>query len=106
MLTLQQAIFSAAVILPLMVFMRITEVSGKLFKIDTANGTKQLIGIADPPAGYYWSGMAWDAGTRNLYGLASAAAGSRLYFIDPFTAAVTPIANVPVGSNRMAGHQQ
>ncbi|MEP6725282.1 MAG: S8 family serine peptidase, partial [Bacteroidota bacterium] len=75
----------------------ITQISNKLIKIDTATGGQQLIGIAAAPPGYQWSGMAWDPSTKNLYGLASAASGSSLCLIDPFTAAVTMVALVPVG---------
>jgi len=76
----------------------ITEGTGKLFKVDTATGAQQFVGMAVAPAGYYWSGLAWDLTTRSLFGLASAASGSRLCSIDPFTAAVTIVAVVPVGS--------
>ncbi len=76
----------------------ITQGSNKFFKIDTATGAQQLIGIANAPAGYDWSGMSWDASTKNLYGIASASSGSTLCIIDPFTAAVTLIAVIPVGA--------
>ncbi|HTE12188.1 MAG TPA: S8 family serine peptidase [Chitinophagaceae bacterium] len=75
----------------------LTQISDKLIKIDTATGVQQLIGIAPAPPGYQWSGMAWDPATKNLYGLAAAASGSSLCMIDPFTAAVTQVALVPVG---------
>lgn len=75
----------------------ITQINDKLFQVDTSTGIKQFIGIAAAPAGYDWSGMAWDPTTKNLYGLASAATGSSLCIIDPFTAAVTQVALVPVG---------
>src|SRR5204863_5636416 len=58
----------------------------------------RLIGIAPAPAGYSWSGLAWDAETKNIYAIATAASGSRLCTIDPLTASVTFVANVPVGA--------
>jgi len=78
-------------------FYAVTQISNELIKMDTATGTPHLIGIAVPPPGYQWSGMAWDPSTKNLYGLASAASGSSLCLIDPFTAKVTLVALVPVG---------
>lgn len=75
----------------------ITQLDNKLVTMDTATGALTPIGIAPAPAGYQWSGLAWDAATKNLYALASAASGSRLCIIDPFTAAVTAVAPVPVG---------
>ncbi len=75
----------------------VTQGTNKLIKADTATGAQQLIGIATAPAGFDWSGLAWDPVTKNLYGLASASSGSSLCIIDPFTAAVTAVAPVPVG---------
>jgi len=75
----------------------VTQISNKLITIDTATGVQKLIGIAVPPPGYQWSGMAWDPTTKNLYGLASANSGSSLCLIDPFTAKVTLVALVPAG---------
>ncbi|MFT3931968.1 MAG: S8 family serine peptidase [Chitinophagaceae bacterium] len=75
----------------------ITDSSNMFMKVDTATGSTQLIGIANAPAGYAWSGLAWDPSTKNLYALASNASGSALCTIDPFTAAVSLVANVPVG---------
>ncbi len=75
----------------------ITQGTHKLVQIDTATGAQQLVGLSQPLAGYEWSGLAWDPATKNLYGIASAASGSSLCIIDPFSAAVTPVALVPVG---------
>ena len=75
----------------------ITQGTDKLVKVDTASGAQQLIGTATTPAGYDWSGLAWDPSTKNLYGLASAASGSSLCIIDPFTASVKQVALIPVG---------
>jgi subtilisin family serine protease len=75
----------------------ITEGGNQLFKIDTANGAQQLIGAAVAPAGYIWSGLAWDPVGRDLYALASAAAGSKLYLVDPFSAALSFVTNVNIG---------
>ncbi len=75
----------------------ITAGTNKLFKIDTASGAQQLIGIAPAATGYTWCGLAWDPSTKNLYGLSSKASGSSLCIIDPFTAAVTPVGTMPVG---------
>lgn len=74
----------------------ITQISNQLIRVDTANGAQQLMGMAPAPAGYLWSGMAWDPSTKNLYALATAASGSILFIIDPFTAALTRVAPVPV----------
>ena len=76
----------------------ITQISNQLIRVDTAGGAQQIIGTAPAPAGYLWSGMAWDAATKNLYVLATATAGSLLFIIDPFTAALRPVAPVPVVS--------
>ena len=75
----------------------ITQTTNKLIKVDTATGAQQLIGNATAPAGYVWSGMSWDAATKNLYGIASASSGTALCIIDPFTAAVSLVAIIPVG---------
>jgi len=75
----------------------ITPKSNKLIKFDTATGAQQLIGIAAAPSGYLWSGLAWDASTKTLYGLAAASAGSYLCIINPLTAAVVQTQPVPVG---------
>jgi subtilisin family serine protease len=75
----------------------ITQISNKLVKVDTANGVQQLMGIAAAPAGFIWSGLAWDPAGRRLYALASAAASSRLCLIDPATAAVKQVLPVNIG---------
>lgn len=75
----------------------ITQGTQRLVKVDTATGAEQIIGTSAAPAGYDWCGLAWDGSTKNLYGLATAASGSSLCIIDPFTGAVTLVASVPVG---------
>ncbi len=76
----------------------ITQKTNKLVKIDTATGAQQLMGIAAAPTGnyYQWAGLAWDPSSKILYALASGLDSSSLCMIDPFTAAVTPVATVPV----------
>jgi subtilisin family serine protease len=76
----------------------ITQKTNKLIKIDTATGVQQLIGIAAAPITDYfqWAGLAWDPATKNLYALASGLDSSGLFIIDPFTAAVTRVATVPL----------
>lgn len=76
----------------------IAQKTNKLVKVDTATGGQQLIGIAAVPAGnyYQWAGLAWDPAGKILYGLASGLDSSSLCTIDPFTAAVTYVATVPV----------
>ena len=76
----------------------ITQEDNRLLRVDTGNGQSYLIGVAPAPAGYTWSGMAWDPAGKNLYGLASGLSSSSLCLIDPFTAAVSPVATVPVGA--------
>lgn len=75
----------------------ITEGSNQVFTIDTATGAQHLIGNAPAPAGFIWSGLAWDPVGRNLYALASSSAASKLYLVDPFTAALRFVTDVNVG---------
>ncbi len=65
-----------------------------LVKIDTANGSQQLIGKAIPESGFFWMGLSWDPDTKNLYGAATSASGSKLFIIDPFTANTTLVAPI------------
>ncbi|MEO5684100.1 MAG: S8 family serine peptidase [Chitinophagaceae bacterium] len=74
----------------------IARVTNRLFKVDTANGTQQLIGISAPPAGFQWTGLAWDPAGKNLYGIAANASSGILCIIHPFTAAVTQVAPVAI----------
>jgi len=67
-----------------------------LVKIDTANGIQQPIGKAITETGFYWMGLSWDPESKNLYGAATGAGGSKLYIIDPFTANITPVASIAI----------
>jgi hypothetical protein len=66
-----------------------------LLAIDTRSGDMTLVGTADlqSGAGINWNGMAWDASTGTLYGVAYSPGrfgySSYLYKIDPVTAATT-----------------
>ncbi|MDE3247334.1 MAG: S8 family serine peptidase [Bacteroidota bacterium] len=75
----------------------ITEGGNQVFKIDTSNGAQQLIGAAIAPTGYNWSGLAWDPVGRDLYALASASSGSKLYLVDPFTVSLSFVTDVSIG---------
>lgn len=76
----------------------ITPESNQLFRIDTVTGNQQLIGKAPADSGHYWMGLSWDPSNKILYGIAIAAGGSKLYAIDPFTAATKVVADVAVAS--------
>ncbi|HEY6942934.1 hypothetical protein [Dokdonella sp.] len=71
-----------------------------LLTLDTRDGTSHVIGTAvlQSGAGINWGGLAWDASTGTLYGVAYAPGrfgyDSFLYTIDPLTAATTLVGRI------------
>ncbi len=73
----------------------LTRVTNKLFRIDTINGSQQLINTIIPNTGT-WAGLAWDPNGEQLYAMSSFGTQSELYKIDLVTGSAQFVATVPV----------
>ncbi len=59
----------------------LTRITNKLIRIDTINGSQQLINIITPKTGN-WQGLAWDPKGQQLYAMSSFGTYSELYTVD------------------------
>ncbi|MBS1746850.1 MAG: S8 family serine peptidase [Bacteroidetes bacterium] len=73
----------------------ITRITNKLFRIDTLNGSQQLINTITPASGE-WVGLAWDPQRQQLYAASSFGTQTQIYTVDIITGNVQFVATVPI----------
>jgi hypothetical protein len=71
----------------------LTRLTNKLIRIDTLNGSQQLINTIIPNTGE-WTGLAWDSKGEQLYALSSFGTQSELYKVDLVTGNAQFVATV------------
>lgn len=71
----------------------LTQITNKLFRIDTLNGQKQLVKTIAPSYGS-WQGLAWDPQGEQLYAMSSFGTYTQLYKVDFITGKLDFVTNI------------